>query len=654
MNARPPLGPVAVISRAARYVRPFARRFVWKGVLVMVSLLPLLILPWPIKLIVDNVILGQPLGEPAHPYPGFLTPLIRLLDGRDSGEMLVVLVSLQLLLFLVVGAFGTSAGERDSADANLAEGYDTATRTEAEANSGWSFAGGLLGLADFRFTLKLSQDINHHYRSKLFERVQTLPMTAFADERIGDAVYRVMYDTPSITNATYRILLTPVAAPLNAILTAWILWLTFGPQPHLLGAALVMLPAAFLGTLPFAGALRRSSARSRESGSVTTSTAEEGMANILAVQSLGGEARQQARFGEDSWRSFGRYRRVMLLQVLGVVAASVPIALVYVWALLRICDDVIAGALTLGDFSLLLVYFGRLFAPSISLGFLWFSVQDSAAGLERVFFLMDLPSESDDHAGAVARRRFEGLAREVALEGVSYVYPDGTAALRDVDARFEVGRMIALVGPAGAGKTTLASLLPRFIDPTSGRVTFDGVDARDFSLASVRAHTSFVFQETQLFDGTVKDNIRIARPAASDEDIARAARLAGADEFIARLPQGFDTPLGQRGSKLSVGQKQRLSIARALVRESPIIVLDEPTSALDPRTEAQLVATLHQAREGRLVVVIAHRLSTIRAADEICFVDAGRIVERGSHAELMALPGGRYRRFSELQARGAA
>jgi subfamily B ATP-binding cassette protein MsbA len=302
----------------------------------------------------------------------------------------------------------------------------------------------------------------------------------------------------------------------------------------------------------------------------------------------------------------------------------------------------------------LLVYFGRLFAPSLSLGFLWFSVQDSAAGLERVFFLMDLPSESDDDTGAVAKRRFEGLEHGVGLEGVSYVYPDGTSALHDVDAFLPVGRMIALVGPAGAGKTTLASLLPRFIDPTAGRMTLDGVDAREFSLASLRAHTSFVFQETMLFDGSVADNIRLARPDASQPEIEQAAQLAGAEEFIVRLPQGYDTPLGQRGGKLSVGQKQRLSIARALVRESPIIVLDEPTSALDPRTEAQLVATLHRAREGRLVVVIAHRLSTIRAADEICFVDEGRIVERGSHAALMGLPGGRYRRFTELQARGAA
>jgi ABC-type multidrug transport system fused ATPase/permease subunit len=288
--------------------------------------------------------------------------------------------------------------------------------------------------------------------------------------------------------------------------------------------------------------------------------------------------------------------------------------------------------------------------PAVILGMTWFRVQEAAAGIERVFFLMDLPNEGD-HAGA---RVLEGVRESVRLEGVSYTYPDGTAALEAVDATFPVGRMIALAGPAGAGKTTIASMLPRFLTPTEGRMTIDGVDAREYTLESLRACTAFVFQETQLFDGTVAENMRLSKPDASDIEIHRALRLAGAAEFVERLPLGIDTPLGQRGGKLSVGQKQRLSIARALVRDASILVLDEPTSALDPRTEAQLVETLHQARRGRLVVVIAHRLSTIRAADEICFVDDGRIVERGSHEELMAIPDGRYRRFTELQARGAA
>ncbi len=647
---QPPIGVVEVMKRAARYVQPFAGRFTVKAVLVMLSLLPMLILPWPIKLIVDNVIMQIPVDEPGRPYPFFIAPFMRMLEGRDPVEILMILVGVQFFIFLLVGSFGVSGGERDMARADLAQGHDTATRTEAEANAGWSFAGGLLGLFDFRFTLKLTQAINHHYRSKLFERVQQLPMTAFADERIGDAVYRVMYDTPAITNTAYRILLTPVTSPLLILLTTWLIWLTFGAQLHLLAASLAMVPAAFLGSLPLTVAVRRGSMQSREAGSVTTSTAEEGISNILAVQSLGGEDRQRARFDDDSWESFGQFRRLLLLQIAGFIAAVLPVAGLWVWAFLRICDDVIAGVLTLGDFSLLFVYFMRLITPAVMLGMMWFRVQESAAGLQRVFFLMDLPSEAD-HSG---ERTLETVREGVRLEGVSYAYPDGTRALSDVDSAFPVGRMIALAGPAGAGKTTIAMMLPGFITPTEGRVTIDGVDADAYTLESLRAKTAFVFQETQLFDGSVADNLRVAKPDATDLEIHRALRLAGAADFVEALADGIDTPLGQRGSKLSVGQRQRLSIARALVRDAPIMVLDEPTSALDPRTEAQLVETLHRAREGRLVVVIAHRLSTIRAADEICFVDEGRIVERGSHEELMAIPGGRYRRFTELQSRGAA
>jgi ABC-type multidrug transport system fused ATPase/permease subunit len=212
----------------------------------------------------------------------------------------------------------------------------------------------------------------------------------------------------------------------------------------------------------------------------------------------------------------------------------------------------------------------------------------------------------------------------------------------------------ALVGPAGAGKTSLAYLIPRFLSPTAGRVRLDGTDLEELALESLRAQISFVFQETVLFDDTVEGNIRLGREGASEVEVQRAAVLAGADEFIQRLPEGYRTRLGRSGGKLSVGQKQRLSIARALVRNAPILILDEPTSALDSDTEQRLVAALREASKTRLVLVIAHRLSTVRAADQICFLQEGRILERGTHDELMALEGGAYRRFVELQTLGAA
>jgi ABC-type multidrug transport system fused ATPase/permease subunit len=320
-----------------------------------------------------------------------------------------------------------------------------------------------------------------------------------------------------------------------------------------------------------------------------------------------------------------------------------------VYVLLRVSDLVIAGQLSVGDFALLFYYYVRIAFTASGLGALWFRLQENAAGLHRVFFMMDQPGEDD--AGAEPLHR---LRERVRMEDVHYHYPDGTHALRGIDLEARVGQRIALVGAAGAGKTTLAYLLPRFLEPSAGRVFFDDQDLARVSHRDLRDQTAFVFQETALFDATVEENIRVGKPDASDAEVRQAARAAGADEFIERLPQGYQTPLGRAGGKLSVGQKQRLAIARALVRDARILILDEPTSALDPETEQRLVESLRLASRDRVVFVVAHRLSTIRSADLICFIDDGRITERGSHEELMALPDGAYRGFVELQARGVA
>jgi ATP-binding cassette subfamily B protein/subfamily B ATP-binding cassette protein MsbA len=274
--------------------------------------------------------------------------------------------------------------------------------------------------------------------------------------------------------------------------------------------------------------------------------------------------------------------------------------------------------------------------------------QRGLAAMERVFELLDREPERPDRPGAgPAPTTF----RTLCFEGVSFGYRDDQPVLHDLELRVPGGSTVALVGPSGAGKTTITDLVARFHDPGAGRITLDGVDLRDLQLDSYRRQLGIVQQETFLFDGTVRDNLRYAKRSASDAEVEDAARRANADRFIRELPQGYETLIGERGVKLSGGQRQRLAIARALLADPAILILDEATSNLDTESERLIQDSLRELLRGRTTFVIAHRLSTIAEADLIVVVDRGRIVERGTHAGLMQ-SGGRYRRMVELQAEG--
>lgn len=636
-----------VLARSLRYVAPLRGRFALKIALAMLSIVPLLALPVPIKLLLDHVIGDLSLADRIDSYPFVARPILRLLVGASREQILLFTVAAQALLLVLIGQIGTDGGERDRTDAWLATGVDQATETENSANAGFSFVGGLYGLFEFGWTMRLTQDLNHHFRSQLFERIQSLPLTRLDDARIGDSVYRLMYDTPTISAACYRTLLVLTVAPFGVALYAFAIWDSFrAPRLALYAVGLGLLSLA--ATWPFAALLRRRGERNRAAGAKATASLEEGVSNMLAVQSQGGETRERERFGRESSDSFARHRGVMALAMFAILCAAVPGVLLVRSAFLEVVDLAIAGTISLGDFSLLVTYFTQICVFCVWLGGLWFSLQLSAPGLERVFWLLDEEPERD----APGARKLPRARASVRFEDVSFEHVDGSATLRAVSFEARRGEITAIVGPAGAGKTTLVSHLPRFLSPKRGRVLVDGQDVALVTRASLRAQIAFVFQENALFAGTLEENLRLARRDASDFELRRAAQIAGVDEFVRDLPDGWRTQLGRGGAGLSVGQKQRLAIARALLRDAPILILDEPTSALDPDTEVRLLAALREAARDRIVLLVSHRLSSVRDADQILFLREGRIEERGTHAELMAFPGGAYRHFVELQAAG--
>jgi ABC-type multidrug transport system fused ATPase/permease subunit len=642
------LETLRIMGRAIGYIAPF-KRDVWIKIgLVAAGLVPALLLPWPLKIVIDHVIGDVALGDEVRPYPFFVQPLIHALAGADKPTILIVTVAIELVLLLLVGAFGTEAGERDVMNTELAAGQDTATRTENQANWGFSWTGGLLGRFDYLFTMRLSQKINHHYRSKLYERIQTLPMTALDNERIGDAVYRVMYDTPAITQVCYRLLVTPIISPFNILITIGVLASVYGAASPVVLFALLFLPMVLLVTLPFAGVIRASAAGSRDAGSNTTTAIEESIGNIAAVQSLGGQAREKKRFDQDSVASFAAYRRFRLFVVLAIVAAVVFGTVLTAWMFMYVGDEIIAGRFSVGDLGVLIPYFRSIATSSVIVGSIWLQLQDNASGLQRVFWIMDLPSEQDG-ADAIELPRVQHSVR---VENVGFEYEPGRPILDGVSFEARKGALTAFVGPAGAGKTTLAYMIPRFVVPKTGRVLIDGVDIANVTRESLRSQIAFVFQENTLFDMSIAENLRIGNPSASEADLVRATQTAGIYDFIAALPERFETRLGRAGGKLSGGQKQRLSIARALLCDAPIMIFDEPTSALDPETEARVVQALEAASQDRIVIVIAHRLSTVRNAAQILFLQDGKVVERGSHRALLDGGSGAYRLFVQLQTQG--
>ena len=629
-----------LIGRCTKLLAEAKWLFSLKFLLQLGLVFPALLLPWMAKILIDNVILQRPFGETSVAYPPFMNPILNLIDGLDPmGIMLVLTIIYAIMLFTIGSRMGgTGAG--------LLQGQDAATQAENTVSAGYSAGGGIWGIAEFMVHVRLTQSIANRVRTRLFHRLTHLPMTVLDDQRIGDSVFRVLYDVPEVPDLAYRVTLTPFFMGLGALISLYILQYSYGAvAPELIWIAWFAVPAAFVTTFPFSGALRRTNQNKRAAGSAATNAMEESITQVGAVQSLGASTQVSNRFASFSDQTFlrERYAIAVIIFVASIAGGVFAAAAIYVTIL--VSDQIIENTMTPGDFAVLLGIYYQISSAAGYYGSIWIKLQETLAAVRRVFFFLDYRSEENRSEG----KQLDNIQESVVLEDVSFDYPDGKRALDRINVELPINKLVAIVGPTGAGKTTLAYLIPSLLTPTSGRILIDGIDIRELNVDSLRRHVTYVFQEHVLLSDTVRENLLLANPDATESKLHEALETAGCNEFLEKLPDGIDTVLGRSGDTLSVGQQQRLSIARGLVRDAKILILDEPTAALAPQTEQRLVSALENAAKDRLVIVIAHRLSTIRHADQIIFLEDGRIVESGPEAELMARPDGPYRTFVELQ-----
>jgi subfamily B ATP-binding cassette protein MsbA len=485
--------------------------------------------------------------------------------------------------------------------------------------------------------------VTRDIRNDIYAHVLRLGFPFFQRMRAGQVISRVTNDVDQmrqlVTNNLAKLLSSCIQAAFYLTALFLLSW-----RLTLVALLFVPLTAGLWGRLR--KRLRRGVVRVLDTVGEVASHVQETVGGIRLVKASGAEAYEEGRFAaltgrhyralvrNDRWRKF-------------IPPATEMISATTILALLWYGTWLVLGERSLAPSELLaaLLFAGKLAVPVKYIGNYPAQVQPGLAAAERAFELVDMPVEVLDRPDA---RPFPGFRDAIRFENVGFAYTPGAPVLHGIDLAIRPGEVIALVGPSGGGKSTLADLVPRFRDPTEGRITVDGVELRDLRLADIRGILGIVTQETILFHDTVRANIAYGSPDAPQADVEAAARAANAHEFIQALPQGYDTVLGEKGTRLSGGQRQRIAIARALLRNPPLLILDEATSALDTESERLVQQAIDQVMAHRAVLVIAHRLSTVRRADQIVVMDQGRIVERGTHDELLRL-NGVYRRLHDLQ-----
>lgn len=466
-------------------------------------------------------------------------------------------------------------------------------------------------------------------RTDLYSCLQALPLRFHDSRKSADSSFRVAYDSQSI-QTIYNKGFATVLGSLVMLLGAIALMLRIDWRLTL--ASLAVLPFVFVAIRFYAERIRRESTDIQERESDVLAVTQEGLSSIRLVHAFGREHFEVKQFFSRASQSLQANLRLNVTSVtsalvIGTLMTAGTALMYYVGAM-----QVLSGDLSIGDLWLFSAYLLMLYQPIEQLSYTAWALEGAAAGMQRCFEVLDREPETRDEPGAVSLNAIQG---NVEFKDVAFGYGPDRIILRDVNLRIEPGETVAFVGGTGAGKSTLMSLLLRFYEPDSGKVLVDGQDIRHVTRKSLRAHVGMVLQDTLLFSTTIRENIAYGRPGASNEEVINAAKQAQAYEFIMQMPHGFDSLVGERGGHLSVGQRQRIGIARAFLKDAPILLLDEPTSALDPTTEAAIMQTIEVLMRGRTTLIVTHRLATVHQIGKIAVLQNGTIAEFGMGPELL-------------------
>ena len=583
----------------------------YRGTLLIILLAMLLQMvttvatPWPLKIVLDNVV-----GE--HKLPHWLDDFLRPFMHGGTKMEIAAAAAIALVLIVVLGAV-----------ASYVANYCTTS---------------------------VGQWVANDLRIRTYDRLQHLSLNYYNTHEMGTLLSTITADVQTIQGFASSSTLGMVVDFLTIVgMLAIMFWLNW----DFTLIAVAVTPFMLLIISRFKKAVKKATKEVRREQSKIVDVVQQGLQSMKVVKAFGRQDLEQEELSEVSKATVEAALKARRVKALLSPMVNVIVALCTAFVLWRSSSLILRGAMTAGALTVFLSYLAQLFKPVKDLATMTNTIAQTAVGVERVRAILEADDVIPEKADAREPEAFRG---DIAFDHVDFSYGKEAKVLNNVSFKVSAGQMVGVVGPTGSGKSTVVSLIPRFYDPVGGKITIDGVDVRDLTLRGLRSQIGYVLQETVLFRGTVAENIAYGKGGATRAEVEEAAQLANAAEFINKMPHGYDTMVGDRGDTLSGGQRQRIGIARAIIRNNPILILDEPTAALDTESEKLVMDALHRLMQKRTVITIAHRLSTIRDADKILVLKDGVLAEEGSHDELMARSGiyaGLYQAQFEAKLAGA-